>query len=921
MKKIFSTLIFGLITVLLVGHAVPVLAQTMDKEAAKTIIAEVYPELSPSALESTYQRLVFEKVNFADKAAIAAALEQEVDYSAAELPALAVLPGEVVKKSDTSFVLNFDIENKGEALAGLKPKVVLVSADEEGVPSDWFALTSDELAVGVGETLNYAMTVDIPGYVEGEYKFKVEIGSEAGMVLASAIYDRDPAVFKSALSDVGITLEECHLLVGDESEKYTLKQGVDIAEDESLVLDCAINNRLEKALDGRVFFNTYERSVWGKVVNNEGVDIKIMPGDTSLQIEVPAFRVPQSYEVVTQFTSAGGETFFQRQLRYVARGESATIHEVSLNKTSFKSAEEIVLQLTWTGSADSFRDSRMEQEGIQAIAQNTELSVKILNSESQLCIEDYRSELTPANGLMSESIVLKAMSDCKVAQVQVEIKSKEGRVLSSRVLRYEADATVVPAAVATTSTETTPKNNLTIVIVAAGCLLLLAGIIAYHRSRNVVFGLLLALAVWGGVGLVQVEAVHVPYYIWHAKAWMWSNHTYDMNFTGPTGTNLTYTYGTGITTSAAMTNYVCVNSVTVGQFFTRVWNEAGTLVRQGGTTADVTSYSVTYSNLPAGTYKARIGWTDARCQTITGNLNAPPNTTLENQYCNVSPTSYADYYFTIINPPTITFTSNVSTVDSGDPAVLNWSVSNANSCTASGGWSGSKSVGSGNETVRPAAPTTYTLSCTGDGGTASKSVVVQNPSGTITAGSCGPIAAEGSTCNSRVTWEGRNFLGGAQMLQGTTSRSSALINIAGTNYPVSPDNRTFTLDDLGGRFSVSATASVTCAANSRWITELGRCAALPVITIDSNPDIVRSGNTAPVDITVTSNYELECTLSGGLNETFSHTPPPGTASYNRTTSPLTSAQIVSIECTSSDYPLITSSAETRVEVIPTVQEI
>jgi len=126
---------------------------------------------------------------------------------------------------------------------------------------------------------------------------------------------------------------------------------------------------------------------------------------------------------------------------------------------------------------------------------------------------------------------------------------------------------------------------------------------------------------------------------------------------------------------------------------------------------------------------------------------------------------------------------------------------------------------------------------------------------------------------------------------------------------------------LGGRFSVSATASVTCAANSRWITELGRCAALPVITIDSNPDIVRSGDIAPIDITVTSNYDLECTLSGGLNETFSHTPPPGTASYNRTTSPLTSAQIVSIECTSSDYPLITSSDETRVEVIPTVQEI
>jgi hypothetical protein len=55
--------------------------------------------------------------------------------------------------------------------------------------------------------------------------------------------------------------------------------------------------------------------------------------------------------------------------------------------------------------------------------------------------------------------------------------------------------------------------------------------------------------------------------------------------------------------------------------------------------------------------------------------------------------------------------------------VLTWSSTNATACTASGGWSGSKST-SGSHSVTPARTTTYTLACTGSGGNVTKDTTI-----------------------------------------------------------------------------------------------------------------------------------------------------------------------------------------------------
>jgi CubicO group peptidase (beta-lactamase class C family) len=73
--------------------------------------------------------------------------------------------------------------------------------------------------------------------------------------------------------------------------------------------------------------------------------------------------------------------------------------------------------------------------------------------------------------------------------------------------------------------------------------------------------------------------------------------------------------------------------------------------------------------------------------------------------------------------PTVTLTADPATVTTGATSVLNWSSTNADSCTASGGWTGTKAV-SGTETVTVSQTTTYTLACTGAGGTTQASATV-----------------------------------------------------------------------------------------------------------------------------------------------------------------------------------------------------
>jgi hypothetical protein len=74
--------------------------------------------------------------------------------------------------------------------------------------------------------------------------------------------------------------------------------------------------------------------------------------------------------------------------------------------------------------------------------------------------------------------------------------------------------------------------------------------------------------------------------------------------------------------------------------------------------------------------------------------------------------------------PTVSLSTDNSQVSSGSTVDLVWSSENAASCTASGGWSGSKALSGTETSAALTSTTTFTLTCSGAGGQASKSVTV-----------------------------------------------------------------------------------------------------------------------------------------------------------------------------------------------------
>ena len=74
--------------------------------------------------------------------------------------------------------------------------------------------------------------------------------------------------------------------------------------------------------------------------------------------------------------------------------------------------------------------------------------------------------------------------------------------------------------------------------------------------------------------------------------------------------------------------------------------------------------------------------------------------------------------------PTLTLTSDKTTVASGGSATLTWNAVNATACTATGDWTGTKSTSGTQAQSNITAAKTYTLTCTGTGGSIARTVTV-----------------------------------------------------------------------------------------------------------------------------------------------------------------------------------------------------
>lgn len=194
-----------------------------------------------------------------------------------------------------------------------------------------------------------------------------------------------------------------------------------------------------------------------------------------------------------------------------------------------------------------------------------------------------------------------------------------------------------------------------------------------------------------------------------------------------TVTKSVYVRTTSTTVSAPSLSFsVTPASIAAGGQATLNWTatNAGTCTASGGWSGTrATSGSETISSIRSSqTYTLTCTGSSASAapvtKSVTVSVTSSPTPT---------PTTPA---------PSVTFSANASTVTSGGSATLTWSSTNATSCTASGNWSGTQATSGTKTMTNLTSNQTYTLSCTGAGGTTAKTVSV-----TVTA----PVVSTPST--------------------------------------------------------------------------------------------------------------------------------------------------------------------------------
>ena len=166
--------------------------------------------------------------------------------------------------------------------------------------------------------------------------------------------------------------------------------------------------------------------------------------------------------------------------------------------------------------------------------------------------------------------------------------------------------------------------------------------------------------------------------------------------------------------------------------------------------------------------------------------------------------------------PNVALTASSLNITEGDPVVLTWSSSNANACTASGGWQGAMAT-TGQQTLSPESTATFDLQCSGDGGVGNASLTVvvdprpEEPAPTLQLGADISTVAVGETAT--LTWTSEyaqtcvasGGWSGAQLLQG----SATVTPQAATTY-------TLECSGTGGTTVAMVNISVVSQLTLQW---------------------------------------------------------------------------------------------------------
>lgn len=178
-----------------------------------------------------------------------------------------------------------------------------------------------------------------------------------------------------------------------------------------------------------------------------------------------------------------------------------------------------------------------------------------------------------------------------------------------------------------------------------------------------------------------------------------------------------------------------------------------------------------------------------------------------------------------VSTPNISFSSSVQNIKSGQGVNLIWSTSGVSSCSASGSWSGVKSV-SGNEIIAPTSlgQHDYIIDCNGSSGSVSQKISINVTGGYVVGGSINGLSGSGllvslGSENLSVTSNG-NFQFKTVLLSGSTYSASVKNQPVGQFCEITNSSGTISLSDISN-FSISCISNHSISGIINGLTGSG----------------------------------------------------------------------------------------------------
>jgi len=250
--------------------------------------------------------------------------------------------------------------------------------------------------------------------------------------------------------------------------------------------------------------------------------------------------------------------------------------------------------------------------------------------------------------------------------------------------------------------------------------------------------------------------------------------------------------------------------------------------------------------------------------------------------------------------PTVDISASPNPIDSGQESFLTWTSTGADTCTASGDWSGAKPLQKlppGSGTGLLTSTKTYNLTCTNTIGIATDSVTVEVNSlemtGTLTVEPTCVIPVNQSTCSVNVDWKVKNpqNVGGSEVTSNWPSPNTVVGSgdSGATSATIPYSFRRFFLYN-NSVLLAQGIANASCAMDTYWNPENNKCIYFaPTVNLTASPKSVLPGESST--LSWSSTRATSCTASDGW--TGPRSPEGGTES----TGPLNSTKKYTLTCT------------------------